>query len=571
MVTPAISGDPQAARPQAAESPPRPLTSPENDLWIFRAGGKTVSGPALLAELSHAITGIGSHPDTLLDVLILAGQLEAALADAGSADACEASLLTDQLACNLLGAEPPVEGVDMIGRIRAPELIRISPPEGFTYYALHPGDFSRIAARLPSEPRSCAIVGIRSIGTTLSAMAAAGLKAEGRQASRITVRPTGHPYSRTTEFRDQERRWIEEQVSCSSQFLIVDEGPGRSGSTFLSVAEALVRAGVAQERITMVGSRQPNPETLYATEAASRWRAFRFLAVCSSVSTKYESYRYIGGGEWRNIFFADPSDWPESWTQMERLKFIAPDSRTLVKFEGMGAVGREARERAFVLAEAGFSPPVMHSRDGFLEYHLIPGRRLRAADLSTRLLERLAGYCAFRAAAFRSREPVSAILREMLQFNLGQEFGVELPLAEDELVPDMPVLCDGRMQPYEWILTDNDRLLKTDGVSHGDDHFFPGPCDVAWDLAGAAVEWELGSDGLQYLLEQFRRRSAIDVSNSIPLYQLAYSIFRLGFAKMAIPTLQGDQEELRLTKAYEHYRRKADQLISTIIARRLKR
>jgi hypothetical protein len=525
----------------------------------------------MLAELSQEISHIGTHPDTLLDALILAGQFEAALADAGSADAREASLITDRLAGNFVGGELPVEAVDFARRIRPPEFICISPPEGFTYYALHPGDFQRLAARIPSEPRSCAVVGIRSIGTTLSAMAAAGLKAEGRQAARITVRPTGHPYSRATQFCDQERRWIEEQVSRRSQFLVVDEGPGRSGSTFLSVAEALVRAGVSQEQITMVGSRQPNPESLYATEAASRWRAFRFIAVASSVSTKYESYHYIGGGEWRNLFFPAPRDWPESWTQMERVKFIAPDSRTLVKFEGMGAIGRETRERALVLAEAEFSPPVMNSRDGFLEYRLVPGRRLQPADLSTRLLEQLAGYCAFRAAAFRSREPVSGILREMLQFNLRQEFAVELPVAEHELVPDTPVLCDGRMQPYEWILTDSDRLLKTDGTSHGDDHFFPGPCDVAWDIAGAAVEWELGSDGLQYLLEQFRRRSAIDVSNSIPLYQLAYSIFRLGFAKMAIPTVQGSQEEQRLTKAYERYRRKADQLITSIIAARPKR
>ena len=26
---------------------------------------------------------------------------------------------------------------------------------------------------------------------------------------------------------------------------------------------------------------------------------------------------------------------------------------------------------------------------------------------------------------------------------------------------------------------------------HGDDHFFPGPTDIAWDLAGTIVEWEL--------------------------------------------------------------------------------
>jgi len=192
----------------------------------------------MLTELCQEIDHIGANPDTLLDALILAGQFEAALADAGSANSREASLLTDQLAWSLVGGELRGQAVALAGRIQPPEFIHICPPEGFTYYALHPGDFARIAARIPSEPRSCAVIGIRSIGTTLSAMAAAGLKAERRQASRMTVRPTGHPYARTIEFRDQERHWIEQQVSRRSQFLIVDEGPGRSGSTLLSVAEA---------------------------------------------------------------------------------------------------------------------------------------------------------------------------------------------------------------------------------------------------------------------------------------------------------------------------------------------
>jgi len=62
----------------------------------------------MLAELSQEISHIGTHPETLLDALILAGQFEAGLADAGSADAREASLVTDQLAGNFVGGKLPV-------------------------------------------------------------------------------------------------------------------------------------------------------------------------------------------------------------------------------------------------------------------------------------------------------------------------------------------------------------------------------------------------------------------------------------------------------------------------------
>ena len=346
--------------------------------------------------------------------------------------------------------------------------------------------------------------------------------------------------------------------------MIVDEGPGRSGSTFLAVAEALVRSGVPRDMITLLGSRQPNPESLYATQAASRWNSFRFLSTVPSVSTRFENHLYIGGGNWRSAFLSDCEPWPESWTQMERLKFIAPDRRTLIKFEGMGPMAGEARERAFVLADAGFSPSVANPGDGFLEYSLLPGKRMRPRDRDQQLLERMSDYCAFRASKFRSHEPASTSLREMVQFNLRQEFGVELSLAEDELVPLNPVVADGRMQPHEWVAAGHDGILKTDGISHGDDHFFPGPCDISWDLAGTAIEWELDGDGLTYLLQQFRRRSGIDVSGCIQLYLVAYSVFRLGFSKMAIPTVQGSEEEERLRRAYNRYRRRAWQLVRAL-------
>jgi hypothetical protein len=563
-----ISRRPRArkSKPSAEQNPrPQPV---ENDLWIFRAGERTVAGPAMLRELSRAVSGIHENPALLLDAVIEAGQLEAALGDAGLAGAEAASQLTDSLALMVSGHQGGADALELSSRIAVPDALRLSPPEGFTYYALHPLDFVRITERVPAKPKACAVIGIRSIGTTLSALTVAGLTTQGRKAARITVRPTGHPYCRTIEFTAGQLGWIRQQIVESAQFLIVDEGPGRSGSTFLSVAEALVAAGVPQAAITILGSRSTDPDALCAERAASRWSAFRFLSTVPSQGTRFEGFPYIGGGAWRNFFFASPADWPESWIEMERLKFLSPDGRTFFKFEGMGQLGCEIRERALLLAKAGFSPSVSDAGGGFLAYERLDGKLLTPADASAAMLERMARYCAFRASSFSTLHAAPHSLREMIQFNVRQQFGRELPLADDQLVTEYPVVADGRMQPHEWIAVGPEHIVKTDAISHGDDHFFPGPCDIAWDLAGASVEWQLSRDALAFLIDRFRRLSGMNVTPDLDVYMLAYSVFRLGFSKMAISRAGRSVEDKRLAAAYGRYRAEAARLLEKLLLSR---
>lgn len=539
-------------------------TSPaQTDLWIFRDGKSLVSGPGVVLDLKRRISAPAQTGQSLLDALIEAGELEAALADANSSDAATASKLTDELASAVCAGESRAHhAMQLVEQIHPPGQISISPPEGFTYYALHPLDFAHLVSRIPDQPRACALIGIRSIGTTLSAMCAAALKQAGRAVSRITVRPTGHPYSRQTEFSDCQLKWISEQLVAQAQFLVVDEGPGRSGSTFLSVAEALIRAGVPDQKITILGSREPNPESLCASDAASRWNAFRFLSTTPSVNTRFERCTYVGSGQWREFMIPDAAAWPESWMQMERLKFTSPDQKSLFKFEGMGPLGAEVRERAFVLAESGFSPRVKDAGDGFLEYELLQGTPAGPQHLTTALLKHMARYCAFRQSNFAAQPGSASELKQMLEYNVRQEFGAELELPEDAFASQAPTLCDGRMPPHEWIARDGG-FAKTDGISHGDDHFFPGPCDIAWDLAGTAVEWKLDSNARAYLVSEFQRLTRGTVSN-LPIYMLAYSVFRLGFCKMGISTVLGSAEEQRLRSAYQHYREIAGQLLGQV-------
>jgi hypothetical protein len=549
---------------QVAPTPPPPRRADDrakSDLWIFREGRREVSGPAMLRDLVRRL----ESADSLLDCLIQAGELESALADLNAPGARAAARLTDALAVRLCtgDANSGIDPNQLAGQIEAPETISISPPEGFTYYALHPLDFARVVEQIPDHAAKCAVIGVRSIGTTLSAVTTAALNMRGRAATRITVRPSGHPYSRTAEFSPEQERWIAEQLTQSAQFLVVDEGPGRSGSTFLSVVEGFGRLGVHRERITIVGSRAFYPEGLCAENAAERWRGLHYVCTAPSVSTRFLNFPYIGGGDWRTYFCGAEEEWPESWTQMERLKFFSPDRRQFFKFEGMGPLGREVRERAFALASAGFSPAVFDAGDGFLSYTAVEGRHLRKQDVSPSLLEQIARYCSFRASEFICTARPNSELGRMLEFNVQQEFGRDLKLEPGQLASATPLLADGRMQPHEWIASREGKVLKTDAISHGDNHFFPGPCDIAWDLAGTVVEWELDAQATEFLLSKFRQFSGLHISPQFQNYMLAYCVFRLGFCKMATSTVAGSREECRLESAYRNYRAKAEQLLAS--------
>jgi len=545
----------------AADPPKRADERAKSDLWIFREGRREVSGRAMVRGLTRRL----ASENSLLDSLIEAGELEAALADLNTPGESAAAALTDALARGLCAGDQVGQAkLDRLaGTIDVPETISISPPEGFTYYALHPSDYARVVDRIASQSGIFAVVGVRSIGTTLSAMTTAALKAKGHSAKRITVRPTGHPYARSVEFSVEQELWIVEQLSQSAEFLVVDEGPGRSGSTFLSVAEALMRIGVPQGRVTAIGSREFDPESLCAEDAARRWQYVRFVSTAPSGSSRFQNFPYLGGGDWRMHSYNHEEDWPESWTQMERLKFLSPDRRQFFKFEGMGPLGSEVRERAFSLAEHGFSPAVADAGDGFLCYQSVKGRNLRKQDVSPSVLERIARYCSFRVSNFSCASPSNSELGNMLEFNVQQEFGQKLRLDPAQLGSSNPVLVDGRMQPFEWIASSQGELLKTDAISHGDNHFFPGPCDIAWDLAGAIVEWDLSSEATEFLLRRFKQLSGRDVVQRLDAYMLAYCVFRLGFCKMAASTVLGSREESRLEVAYRWYRSKAGKMLDT--------
>jgi hypothetical protein len=533
------------------------------NLLVFRKGQRRASGQelktAVTAQLEQAC-GYCSH-QAVLDALLLAGELECGLADDNFEAARSCELLTDRIADALL---PDASAdhrdffkpdfwnlLDIARALPAPKQLSISIPEGFAYYALHPLVYADVVQAIPAC-ETLLVVGIRSIGTTLSAVVAAAARDRGINAERLTVRPQGHPYDRSAEFTSEQMAAVRKAISCGASFAVVDEGPGLSGSSFLAVAEALEQEGAPTGQILLISSHAPNVDTLCASDAARRWQRFRCVPVAGEARRPVEAVDFIGGGHWRNRLIANEFERPASWTSFERLKYLSPAGHNeprMFKFAGLGHYGDGVFARERKIAAAGFGPMPRAESDGFVSYPWIQGRPLSASDLSSEILIRLAEYCAFRRHAFAVDLSNLDALQQMAVHNL-HELGLDLRV---ELCLKYPVIVDGRMQPHEWLLSKEGKLLKTDSGSHGDDHFFPGPTDIAWDLAGAIVEWQMNEEQTMDFLSRYCCASGEDANVRIDGFIKAYAAFRSAYCLMAANAMSGSDEQPRLQRAADLY------------------
>jgi hypothetical protein len=528
--------------------------------YIFRDGKASVRAKDLVNQLIEQLASVDdssyeTRRTATIDLLLRAGELEGALLDAGSAEDGLIATITDTLAQSLVTdhSVPAPELAQRVRILQVPEFIAITPPEGFAYYSLHPLDFADLTRTIVTHSRFVAVIGIRSIGTTLSAVVQAALRQQDIHVERITVRPVGHPYDRRTEFASGQLRWIAAMLSCRADFLVVDEGPGMSGSSFLSVGDALLAAGVPRSSIAFLCSRDAQSSWLTAPNAAERWPAFRSYCTRPTSYLPKHAEVFVAGGIWRAHVYSDQQQWPASWLQMERLKFFSAEGDFIFKFEGYGRFGRAVHERSVRVSDAGFGPAPLGFEEGFGIYPRLRGRVLSSSDATPAVLQRIACYCAFRAQAMQTDLPTNVHLGTMLCFNVKEEFGVELTLGAAELRVARPVVADGRSTPHKWIDTDG-ALMKVDSAIHGDDHFFPGPTDIAWDIAGVIVEWDLDAEAARSFLDFYYRASGDDAHARLPNYLLAYSIFRMAYCKMASVSMQGSEEEARLVRDYHRYR-----------------
>src|SRR4051812_10750911 len=133
-------------------------------MLVFRDGARRVALRPLLAQLVESCRrASGADHAAVLAALLRAGGLECALADADSPAAVPIARVTDALADALVaGSALDAASVALLRNPSlgdVPEFGRLSAPEGFAYYALHPMDYSEAVARLPF-PRRAVVIGI---------------------------------------------------------------------------------------------------------------------------------------------------------------------------------------------------------------------------------------------------------------------------------------------------------------------------------------------------------------------------------------------------------------------------
>ncbi len=506
--------------------------------------------------------------DRLRAVLIYVGVVEAAVADALCPDGerrlpllCDFREVMDALgralvttsrdvsfkyvedACRVLGAVPP----DAM-----PPSLALGTPEGFTFYAVYPESYAAAAVSWNEAARRSRVMclGLRGIGTSLASVVRGALEEEGVAASTWTLRPRGHPFDRVVKL---DAELVAEWNVGSTTFLLIDEGPGLSGSSLMSAAAALSQLGVPDDRIVVLASFNPDPERLRSDTARARWPRHKVLTAGFERvrQTLVENGAIVGdaddisAGAWRTYFDA-PQPWPAAYTTYERMKF-AVDRRAVLRFAGLGEHGERIRARAERLAAAGWTPAPEVLREGFLRLPYVAGAIVSDADEDW--LCRATDYVAW----LRNEESEHRIadvepIAEMLRVNVREGLGDVMLGAVERLVGSAarfaePVTAiDGRLMPHEWVLTPSGPV-KLDALDHHCDHFLPGSTDAAWDVAGLVVEADLPPDARDALLGRYMRTTGdTSIPARLPFYRAAYAAFRLGYATLASESLAGVEQ-----------------------------
>lgn len=517
--------------------------------------------------------------------LIEAGEFEQAVADAfDDPDLISAAQdLTDELARNFVAAR----GGDAIAPVTPTALARVrnlvppganpemtvKVPEGFAFYSLYPEQYVEAARQWSAQYKHGAdhavcVIGLRSIGTALSAVVRETLRADGWRTHRLTVRPAGHPFDRRVELRRDDLRGARLAI-------VVDEGPGLSGSSMAAVARALYDVGIRADAVSFFPAHDQEPGSAASPAVRDVWRRTRrYTSAVASLRWNGRSLQEtlarettrltnaaprdihdLSGGLWRRFAYPDESMWPAANIAFERAKFLVAtesNTRVLWKFIGLrqGASDRELRC-------LGFSPTTW-----------IDGARLDRADLDDTVLDAIANAIQRSAGTvIGGHEAAAAFERiaNMLRWNAAEILGAEAATCVSDLVASVADHCrnlvaprygDGRLAPHEFVRAHDGSLIKTDVGGHDCDHTVIGTQPMLWDIAGAIVEWALDGSRSAALCE---RLGLAITEPSLRFYRAAYSAFRAGMFWIS----PGDEfEKTRSAAAIDFYRAALQRAIS---------
>jgi hypothetical protein len=494
-------------------------------------------------------------------------------------------------------ASEPVETLlvelDWLAAADLPNRVTIKSPEGYAFYAVYPQLYAMAAKSLErghNEPVT--VIGLRSIGTSLAAVVAHAARARELP---VTVRPCGHPFQR----RINVGLLLEDRIlkNRDGRYAIVDEGPGLSGSSFLSVADWLLARGVREEQLNFFPSHDNELGSAATPAHLEFWRRVRrhtvsFGGIESDVLSRLsselpieisgESWEDVSAGRWRQNLLASGSQWPPAHVQQERRKYLLQANETiwLAKYAGLGRYGQYALERGIALGNAGLSPLVHQLRDGFLIGSWLSDARpllepgsLNSADRAA-LLEFVARYLEFRAEHFPTRSPGAntAQLWKMAQFNMASRFGAEQTsdwakwegrlqhIAENV----RPVETDNKMQAWEWLALSNGEWAKADALDHHADHQCIGSQDISWDIAGAICELELDQAEAEDFKDRLAHRGFVRRNEETEtFYEVCYLAFQMGYCTLGTTSLGPNSEEsARFKDRADLYARRLENAIS---------
>ena len=536
-----------------------------------------------LTELGRACADVRRMPrslerhDRLVGVLIEGGRLLQGLADDDLAHLGSDRRTEDAAALTYFlvsvgtavgdswrGADFDLPDPPMMHRLRCGTL---KQPEGYAFYALYPEAYAEAARRiaLKAPPR---VIGIRSIGASLGAVVAASVGAR----TFFTLRPVGNPSARELAVSPELER---ELLDGDAHFLIVDEGPGRSGSSFCAVADWLQERGVSLDHVTFLPSHgdEPGPEATDAHRALWRlvdksvadWGARLPLLLERRVTDLLGELETplvdVSAGAWRQKVYGSAADWPAAAANWDRRKFLAraAGKQWLVKFAGLGTMGRRKLEMARALRAHGLAPEPAGLVHGFLVECWHGGAaRLQSGE---KPIAEIAHYLATRARLFPAEREEGASMQElyvMARRNVALLLGDEAAAGLARWEPHIGSLerrvrrvrTDNRLDRHEWVRLADGRLSKTDGVDHFAAHDLIGAQDLAWDIAGATIEF--GLSPLERAVLAAEVGPPVD-PELLEFLLLAYPAFRAGQCRLAAESTAEAAERQRLQARTDGY------------------
>jgi hypothetical protein len=503
---------------------------------IVHADRTTTSDPIAALHRLRGLLGDLADRDVADEALAEAGSLEAAVTDAVFREEDGLDPVVDALRAITVaiarGRADEARGAIERALVQTlPERVSIGVPEGFAWYGLHPETYTEAGRRLGAAwgGGRVVVIGLRGIGAALSAAAQAGLEAAGCTVRSLTVRPRAHPFDRRLNLSPALAASL---AAERARFVVADEGPGISGTSFAAASEALTELGVLAEQIVLLPSAgaDATPGTERGRAAWARHHRLRVgfdEVVWPRIADRLGVVRFrdLSGGAWRGLFGVSPPVHP--WHERrKRLALTARGELLWVRFVGIGSRGRALFDRARALHEAGLGPAPVDRVAGHLVSPFVRGRPLQRVTEGLR--EALVRHLGWVATQPGDREVPADELVAMVELNVREGLGADaLPAGLDRWkfrLTGATVAIDGRPQLHEWIATP-DGLWKADALDHHDDHFFPGCQDLAWDVAAAAAETGIAAGALA-------ERLPVDPAR-LPFYAVAYAAWRLGYAALA--------------------------------------